>query len=87
MAPLCREIENDLRLHIHTVVLGQRGQSLPGRVRDPARFFRLRPIRFFGTLIDIKGVFLAALPLGDMFFAQPLVCPCPCSSQTASALT
>ena len=54
VTPLCREIENDLRLHIHTVVLGQRGQTLPAKVRDPARFFRLRPMRFMGHIIDLK---------------------------------
>ena len=58
--PLCQEIETDLRLHIHTVVLGQQVthlSSLKGNLKELTIFFKIRPLRFFGSFIEIGGSF------------------------------
>ena len=51
--PLCREVETDLRLHIHSVVLHQ--MQLRGKViRDVSRFFTVGEIRLLDEVIDLK---------------------------------
>ncbi len=57
LQPLCREIETDLRLHIHMhLQLDDRNPFKVG-LKDRAAFIRLQPIRFFDTYINIKGTF------------------------------
>jgi len=52
--PLCREIETDLRLHIHMhLQLDDRNPFKVG-IKDLATFLKLRPIRFFANVINIK---------------------------------
>jgi len=53
--PLSREIENDLRLHIHSHLTIARRNLWKINVRDLNKFVTIRPIRFFDTTIDIKG--------------------------------
>lgn len=56
--PLCEEVEKDLRLHIHATVLGKNKHKLSevGDLKDMSIFFRIRPLRFFGDLIEIKSI-------------------------------
>lgn len=55
LEPLCRDIETDLRLHIHMhLQLDDRNPFKVG-VRDLSNFLKLRPIRFFDRQINIKG--------------------------------
>lgn len=52
---LCREIEKDLRLSVHThLKLDDRNPFRVG-TKDLALFFSLHPIRFFDRFIDIRG--------------------------------
>jgi WASH complex subunit 7 len=52
--PLSREVETDLRLHIHSVVLSN--QNLRNTVnKDLGRFLQLKPLVFFDTKIDLKA--------------------------------
>ncbi|TRY86275.1 hypothetical protein DNTS_009307 [Danionella cerebrum] len=52
---LCKEIEKDLRLSVHThLKLDDRNPFKVG-IKDLAHFFSLKPIRFFNRFIDIKG--------------------------------
>ncbi|XP_053318537.1 WASH complex subunit 4 isoform X2 [Spea bombifrons] len=52
---LCKEIEKDLRLSVHThLQLDERNPFKVG-MKDLAHFFSLRPIRFFDRFIDIKA--------------------------------
>ena len=60
ITPLCQEIETDLRLHIHTVVLGQQVthlSALKGNLKDLSIFFKIRPLRFFGAFMEIGSMF------------------------------
>jgi WASH complex subunit 7 len=53
IVPLCRDIETDLRLHIHSVVLNNenfRNKS----TRDLSWFINLKPLTFFSTTVDIR---------------------------------
>ncbi|XP_074863978.1 WASH complex subunit 4 isoform X2 [Carettochelys insculpta] len=51
---LCKEIEKDLRLSVHThLKLDDRNPFRVG-MKDLAHFFSLNPIRFFNRFIDIK---------------------------------
>ena len=55
--PLCTDVENDLRMHIHSAIIVQElEQRNPLRhgVQDLARFFAVGPIRFCGTAVSIK---------------------------------
>lgn len=55
---LCKEIEKDLRLSVHThLKLDDRNPFRVG-MKDLAHFFFLNPIRFFNRFIDIKGELL-----------------------------
>ncbi|KXJ13474.1 WASH complex subunit 7 [Exaiptasia diaphana] len=55
LQPLCRDIETDLRLHIHQhLQLDDRNPFKVG-MRDLSHFLKLRPIRFFDRFIDIKA--------------------------------
>ncbi|XP_034032903.1 WASH complex subunit 4 [Thalassophryne amazonica] len=52
---LCKEIEKDLRLSVHThLKLDDRNPFRVG-MKDLAHFFSLKPIRFFNRFIDIKA--------------------------------
>ncbi|CAH2277508.1 Hypothetical predicted protein [Pelobates cultripes] len=52
---LCKEIEKDLRLSVHThLKLDERNPFKVG-MKDLAYFFSLKPIRFFDRFIDIKA--------------------------------
>uniref|UniRef100_A0A8B9Q329 WASH complex subunit 7 n=1 Tax=Apteryx owenii TaxID=8824 RepID=A0A8B9Q329_APTOW len=52
---LCKEIEKDLRLSVHThLKLDDRNPFRVG-MKDLAHFFFLNPIRFFNRFIDIKA--------------------------------
>ncbi|ERE87782.1 WASH complex subunit 7-like protein [Cricetulus griseus] len=52
---LCKEIEKDLRLSVHThLKLDDRNPFRVGR-KDLALFFSLNPIRFFSRFIDIRA--------------------------------
>ncbi|CAE1304616.1 MRT43 [Acanthosepion pharaonis] len=52
--PLCRSIETDLRLHIHShLQLDDRNPHKVG-LKDLSNFLRVRPIRFFDRFINIK---------------------------------
>ncbi|KAJ8262124.1 hypothetical protein GJAV_G00162500 [Gymnothorax javanicus] len=52
---LCKEIEKDLRLSVHThLKLDDRNPFKVG-MKDLAHFFSLKPIRFFNCFIDIKA--------------------------------
>ncbi|XP_071278772.1 WASH complex subunit 4 [Agelaius tricolor] len=52
---LCKEIEKDLRLSVHThLKLDDRNPFRAG-MKDLAHFFFLNPIRFFNRFIDIKA--------------------------------
>nr|XP_021496600.1 WASH complex subunit 4 isoform X2 [Meriones unguiculatus] len=52
---LCKEIEKDLRLSVHThLKLDDRNPFKVGR-KDLALFFSLNPIRFFDRFIDIRA--------------------------------
>ena len=51
--PLCREVETDLRLHIHSVVLHQlqlRGHT----TKDVSRFFTVGEIRLWERVVDLR---------------------------------
>lgn len=54
--PLCRDIENDLRLHIHTGVvrLDDRNPFKVGLL-DLTHLLRIGPLNFLGVTIDIKA--------------------------------
>ncbi|EDO43986.1 predicted protein, partial [Nematostella vectensis] len=55
LRPLCRDIETELRLHIHQhLQLDDRNPFKVG-MRDLSHFLKLRPIRFFDNFIDIKA--------------------------------
>uniref|UniRef100_A0A671RC46 WASH complex subunit 7-like n=1 Tax=Sinocyclocheilus anshuiensis TaxID=1608454 RepID=A0A671RC46_9TELE len=52
---LCKEIEKDLRLSVHThLKLDDRNPFKVG-MKDLSHFFSLKPIRFFNHFIDIKA--------------------------------
>ncbi|PIO15645.1 hypothetical protein AB205_0142600, partial [Aquarana catesbeiana] len=52
---LCKEIEKDLRLSVHThLQLDERNPFKTG-MKDLAHFFSLTPVRFFDRFIDIKA--------------------------------
>ncbi|XP_043943762.1 WASH complex subunit 4 [Protopterus annectens] len=52
---LCKEIEKDLRLSVHThLKLDDRNPFKVG-MKDLAHFLSLKPIRFFNRLLDIKA--------------------------------
>ncbi|RMX41703.1 hypothetical protein pdam_00019853 [Pocillopora damicornis] len=54
LQPLCRDIETDLRLHIHQhLQLDDRNPFKVG-MRDLSQFLKMRPIRFFHQFINIK---------------------------------
>ena len=52
---LCKDIEKDLRLSVHThLKLDDRNPFKVG-LKDLAHFFSLKPVRFFNRFVDIKG--------------------------------
>jgi WASH complex subunit 7 len=54
--PLCTEVETDLRLHIHSAVIQTTNSiaKLKGNLKDMTTFFKIRPIRFFDSAIEIR---------------------------------
>lgn len=58
VAPLCRDVENDLRLRIHakTSATIKRDAFNPKTVATKALrpFLELRPLRIFGSLVDVR---------------------------------
>lgn len=77
--PLCKSIENDLRLHIHTVVLGQQHSSVFGNgniVYDFSRFLDLPKLslsRKESAVIDIKA--RVAIYLSQTFYHLTCLAP------------
>ena len=55
LEPLCREIETDLRLHIHMHLQLEDRNPFKVGLTDLSVFLRLRPIRFFDRYINVKG--------------------------------
>ena len=55
LVPLCRDIETDLRLHIHMHLQLDDRNPFKVPLRDLSAFLKLRPIRFFDSFINIKG--------------------------------
>eukprot|EP01006_Ploeotia_vitrea_P049070 TRINITY_DN67306_c3_g4_i3.p1 TRINITY_DN67306_c3_g4~~TRINITY_DN67306_c3_g4_i3.p1 ORF type:complete len:1284 (+),score=789.38 TRINITY_DN67306_c3_g4_i3:263-4114(+) len=53
--PLCRQVETNLRLHIHSVVLAQASLRRKGDVKDLSRFIQLKPFNFFDEIVDIRN--------------------------------
>ncbi|XP_020600408.1 WASH complex subunit 4-like, partial [Orbicella faveolata] len=54
LQPLCRDIETDLRLHIHQhLQLDDRNPFKVG-MKDLSQFLKIRPIRFFHQFVNIK---------------------------------
>ncbi|CAH1784090.1 unnamed protein product, partial [Owenia fusiformis] len=55
LVPLCRDIETDLRLHIHShLQLDDRNPFKVG-LKDLSHFLKITPIRFFDRFINIKA--------------------------------
>jgi WASH complex subunit 7 len=55
LQPLCRDIETNLRLHVHShLQLDDRNPFRVG-IMDFTPFLRLKPLRFFNRYIDIRG--------------------------------
>eukprot|EP00759_Apiculatamorpha_spiralis_P036446 PhF_6_TR36555/c0_g1_i2/m.53955/K18465/MRT43, SWIP; WASH complex subunit 7 len=54
ITPLCREVENFLRLHIHSVILGQPYHVIDTQPKDYSRVLRIGPIRLFDEIILIR---------------------------------
>ena len=55
MDRLAKDIETDLRLHIHShLKLDDRNPFKVG-LKDRSPFLRTQPLRFFGRTMDIKG--------------------------------
>jgi WASH complex subunit 7 len=56
--PLCRDVENDLRLRIHAKTQGTIAQESFNPKKAPTKalkpFLELRPIRVFGSLLNIR---------------------------------
>jgi len=52
--PLSREVETDLRLHIHSVVLEQPNLK-NATIKDLSRFLNLKPLNFFDKIIDVRA--------------------------------
>ena len=52
--PLCREVETDLRLHIHSVVLSQMQLRQSVTIRDLSKFLHIQPLTFFSHTIDLR---------------------------------
>ena len=55
IAPLCREVETDLRLHIHSVVLSQMNLRHSVAIRDLSKFLNIKPLRFFSRVVDLSA--------------------------------
>jgi WASH complex subunit 7 len=56
--PLCRDIETDLRLHIHSAVHRSDTPAtnpLKNPLKDLGRFLAIRPLRFFDRSIDLRA--------------------------------
>lgn len=56
--PLCRNVETDLRLHIHSVILSQDSLRKSQNYSSSAslqRLLALRPVRLFGRILDLRS--------------------------------
>jgi len=52
--PLCREVETDLRLHIHSVVLQQASLRNSSRMKDLSKFLNLKALPLFDSWLDLR---------------------------------
>nr|XP_033806701.1 LOW QUALITY PROTEIN: WASH complex subunit 4 [Geotrypetes seraphini] len=52
---LCKEIEKDLRLSVHTHLKLDERNPFKAGMKDLTHFFSLKPLRFFNRFIDIKA--------------------------------
>ena len=66
LEPLCRDIETDLRLHIHKHLQLQDRNPFKVSLKDLANFLKLRPIRFMDRYINVKGQCHGYCTLGHM---------------------
>eukprot|EP00163_Fabomonas_tropica_P009505 TRINITY_DN1931_c0_g1_i1.p1 TRINITY_DN1931_c0_g1~~TRINITY_DN1931_c0_g1_i1.p1 ORF type:complete len:1034 (-),score=307.02 TRINITY_DN1931_c0_g1_i1:86-3187(-) len=56
--PLCRDIETDLRLHIHSAVHRDTQQApnpFKEKLKDLARFLKIKPLRLFDSTVDLNA--------------------------------
>eukprot|EP01111_Echinosteliopsis_oligospora_P016308 TRINITY_DN6722_c0_g1_i1.p1 TRINITY_DN6722_c0_g1~~TRINITY_DN6722_c0_g1_i1.p1 ORF type:complete len:602 (+),score=102.79 TRINITY_DN6722_c0_g1_i1:173-1807(+) len=53
--PLCRDIENDLRLHIHSHLEVSDRDPYKQGIKDLARFISVKPVRFFDRTLDVRS--------------------------------
>ena len=58
LEPLCRAVETDLRLSIHTHLKLDERNPFKVPMQDVSHFLKMKPIRFFSYFIDIKGKFI-----------------------------
>ena len=65
--PLCRDVETDLRLHIHSHLAVSDRNPFKTGVKDLAKFLNIKPLRFFEETIDIKGQSLFFLSFNNFF--------------------
>mgnify|MGYP001064344483 FL=1 len=54
ITPLARQIETDLRLDLHSVVLQQESLRQQTEGKDWTKVLDIKPVRVFGKLIDVK---------------------------------
>jgi WASH complex subunit 7 len=55
LEPLCRDIETDLRLHIHSHLEVSDRDPYKTGIKDLVKFVSIKPLRFFDKTIDIKA--------------------------------
>eukprot|EP00033_Pygsuia_biforma_P003806 GCRY01004171.1.p1 GENE.GCRY01004171.1~~GCRY01004171.1.p1 ORF type:complete len:1139 (-),score=210.05 GCRY01004171.1:215-3631(-) len=53
--PLCRDIETDLRLHIHSHLDVDTREPFKDGLKDLARFLTIKPLKVFGDVLDLKA--------------------------------
>jgi WASH complex subunit 7 len=53
--PLCEQVERELRLLIHKTILGT-DKDPQKHMKDLGSFFKIRPLIFFGNLIDFQKI-------------------------------
>jgi len=63
--PLCRDIETDLRFHIHAHLKVSDRDPWKNGIKNLVSFVKLKPLRFFDENIDIK-VQTTAYKSGDI---------------------
>ena len=58
MEPLCRAVETDLRLSIHTHLQLDERNPFKVTLQDITHFLKMKPLRFFSYFVDMKGKLL-----------------------------